>query len=436
MMKLVPSILIALGFIAVATPTLSAAAPQEDPYDIPMEGLEEEKGLSQEELDALAEVILPRVGEIRGWAWKEPVPVGITTPDEFIEFAEKSFDEEYGAKRLEGMTSSYVLFGLMPEEMNFQETMMDMLRSQVGGYYDPKEGKFFMMSTFNKGAMADYIMAHELCHALDDQYFDLEKMFEDYAGNSDREFAIRCAVEGSASSAGNLYLMKGIQNNWLDASTMIDADMIGSMMGSMDKVPPYFIISMSLPYIDGNTFVLRQTSEAFMGAMVMAPTDEDLQYMFRNPPTSSEQVLHPEKYWDEETFDAPIEVEVPDRTEALGSGWSLVDTDTLGELGCAMLVMKNVPTAMAVSMGSARMAVPESSGWGGDQYRAYLHEDGRKMMSWSTVWDTELDAVEFAEALRNRGMKRAPLMRSIDLQGNRVQVTFASDHAVADLELL
>jgi len=217
---------------------------------------------------------------------------------------------------------------------------------------------------------------------------------------------------------------------------MLDGDMVSAMMGSMDKVPPYFIINMSLPYIDGNTFVLRQTSESFMAAMMMAPQDADLQRMFRNPPTSSEQVLHPEKYWVEESFDAPIAVEVPDRSESLGPGWSLVDTDTLGELGCAMLVMKNVPTPMAVSMGSAKMAVPESSGWGGDQYRAYLHEDGRKIMNWSTVWDTELDAVEFAEALRNRGMERAPMMRRIDLQGNRVQVTFASDDAVADLELL
>lgn len=436
MMKLAPSLLIALGFAAVSTPTLSAAQPQEDPYDIPMEELDEDKGLSQDELDALAEIIIPRVGEIRGWAWKGPVPVGITTPDEFIEFAEQSFEEEYGAERLEGMTSSLVLFGFMPEDMNFYETMMDMLRDQVGGYYDPKEGKFFMMSTFSKGAMADYIMAHELCHALDDQYFDLEKMFEDNAGNSDTEFAIRCAVEGSASSAGNLYLMKGIQNGWLDASTMMDGDMISSMMGSMDKIPPYFIITMSLPYIDGNTFVLRQTSESFMAAMMIAPKDEDLQHMFRNPPTSSEQILHPEKYWNEETFDAPIPVEVADKSESLGAGWSLVDTDTLGELGCAMLVMKNVPTSMAVSMGGARMAVPESSGWGGDQYRAYLHDDGRKLMHWSTVWDTEIDAMEFAEALRERGMKRAPMLRRIDLQGNRVKVLFASDDAVADLELL
>ncbi|MFK5956579.1 MAG: hypothetical protein QM477_09065 [Planctomycetota bacterium] len=438
MMKLSPSLLIAFGFCALIIPTLSAAElpPQEDPYEIPMEDLEGEGGLSQEELEALAAVIIPRVAELRGWEWKKEVPVGITTPDEFVAFAEGSFDEEYGADRLAGMTSSYVLFGFMPAEMNFQQTMMDMLRSQVGGYYDPKEGKFFMMSTFNKGAMADYIMAHELTHALDDQYFDLEAIFDQHAGNSDTEFAIRSAVEGSASSAGNLYLMKGIRNQWLDASTMMDGDMINAMMGTMDKVPPYFIINMSLPYIDGNTFVLRQTSESFMAAMMMAPADEDLQHMFRDPPTSSEQILHPEKYWDEDLFDAPIEVEVADRSESLGAGWSLVDTDTLGELGCAMLVMKNVPTAMAVSMGGARMAVPESSGWGGDQYRAYLNEDGRKIMHWSTVWDSQADAVEFAAALRSRGMERAPMMRSIDLQGTRVNVVFASDDAVADMELL
>lgn len=429
MLKLPPYLLLAFG---LATLPVSA---QTDPYEIPMED-EEEGGLSQEELDALAEIIIPRVADIRGWAWKEPVPVGITTPDEFIEFAAKSFDEEYGAERLAGMTTSYVLLGLMPEDMDFYETMMEMLRSQVGGYYDPKEGKFFMMSTFNKGAMADYIMAHELCHALDDQYFDLESMFEAAAGNSDVEFAMRCAVEGSASSAGNIYLMKGIQNQWLDASSMIDADTMSAMMGSMDAVPPYFIINLSLPYIDGNTFVVRETSANIMSMMMKEPADADLQRMFRDPPTSSEQVLHPEKYWDEESFDAPMTVELVDRTSALGAGWSHADSDVLGELGCAMFTIKNIPDAMTVSMGGARMVNPGSAGWGGDLYRAYRHEDGRMLMHWSTRWDTQADAVEFAEALRGRGMDRAPMMRRVDLQGDRVEVYFASDDAIADLELL
>lgn len=432
MQNLPPSLLLALGCAIFTAPQTFA---QEDPYEIPMED-EEEGGLSQEELDAKAEIIMPRVATLRGWDWKEDVPVGITTPDEFIVFAEQAFDEEYGDVRMKGMTTSYGLLGLMDPGLDFEATMMDMLRSQVGGYYDPKEGKFFMMSTFNKGGMADYIMAHELCHALDDQYFNLEGMFENAVGNSDREFATRCAVEGSASSAGNLYLFQGIQQGWLDGGDLIDADMMAAMMGSMDAVPPYFIINMSLPYIDGNCFVVRATSENMLAMMMVEPSDEDLQHMFRNPPTSSEQVLHPEKYWEEEHFDAPIEVNLADRSENLGAGWALVDTDTMGELGCAAVSMKRLPSAMEVSMGSARMAVPSSAGWGGDQYRTYLHEDGRSMMQWSTIWDTEEDAHEFAEAMRAQGMDRAPWLRRIDVQGIGVMIYYANDQAVADLELL
>jgi len=337
---------------------------------------------------------------------------------------------------MKGMTTSYGLLGLMDPEMDFEATMMDMLRSQVGGYYDPKEGKFFMMSTFNKGGMADYIMAHELCHALDDQYFDLEAMFESATGSSDQEFALRCAIEGSASSAGNLYLFQGIQKGWLDGGDLMDADMMSAMMGSMDAVPPYFIINMSLPYIDGNCFVVRSTVENMMAALMVTPKDADLQHMFRNPPTSSEQVLHPEKYWEEEHFDAPVAVELADRSADLGSGWSLVDTDTMGELGCAAVSMKRLPTAMEVSMGSARMVAPSSAGWGGDQYRTYLHEDGACLMQWSTVWDSEEDAREFAEAMREHGMKRAPWLRLVEVQGDKVMLHYASDDAVAVLERL
>ncbi len=431
-----PFLLLAWAFLPVFS--LSWSSPlqaQEDPYAIPMED-EDEGGLTQEELEAKAEVILPRVAQMRGWAWKKPVPVGITTPDEFIEFASKSFAEEYGSERLAGLTSSYVLLGFMEPGLDFQQTMLDMLRSQVGGYYDPDTAKFYMMSTFNKGSMADYIMAHELCHALDDQYFDLNALFDAAKGNSDREFAVRCVAEGSASSLGNLYLMRGIQEQWLDSSDLMDADMVSAMMGSMEQVPPFFVISLALPYIDGNTFVVRETSANVMAMMMKTPADADLKHMFAQPPTSSEQILHPEKYWDEASFDPPLEVKLPDVHAQLGAGWRLADTDVLGELGCAMLTMKNVPTAMVVSAGGARMVAPASAGWGGDLYRCYVHEDGRAMMHWKTLWDTEADAEEFAQALRSRGMERAPLMRRIDLEGNRVEVWFATDDAVADLELL
>lgn len=408
---------------------------QEDPYEIPME--EEETVLTVEDLEDMAERIMPRVERLRGLEWKYKVPVGINTPSEFSEFAQHAVEDEYGKERLQGLTTFSRLFGIIGVAQDYEEVLMGMLENSVGGYFDPEEDKFYMISTFNKGAMAEYIMAHELCHALDHQHLDLEAVFEAVQGNSDREFAMRCVVEGSASAVGNAYLMKGIASGWLDAADLMDADMMAAMTDGMDDVPVYLIANLAMPYLDGTTFLMRKTSDELLVAMMMEPDQEDVERAFLSPPLSSEQILHPEKYWNEELWDPPVEVELKDLSAKLGADWSLVLKDTLGEFSCAMLTMKRPPSVMDVSMGTARLAAPDSDGWGGDTVMVYRNtEDDRAMMHWRSVWDTEEDAEEFAIAMRNRGMTRAPMLREILLQGNRVDAYFSTESAIKDLETL
>ncbi len=432
MKTLTPLISLLLGFGVCAHQPLCA---QDDPYAIEMEGDEAEGGgFTQEQLEALAVKIVPRVEELRGLKWKHAVPVGINTPAEFLEFAVVAVREEMGIERLAATSTFFELLGVLEHGQDFEQTMYNMLEAGVGGYFDPKADKFFMISTFNNGGMAEFIMAHELGHALDHQYHDLNDIFEQSAGNSDREFATRCVVEGSASAVGNAYLIQGIQKGWLKGDDLMDADMMTKMMEGMGEVPIFMMVNLSLPYLDGTTFMVRQKSSNLIAAMMMQPTEEDLLRTFTAPPQSSEQIFHPEKYWDPQQFDAPVAIVLEDSSAALGEGWSLALTDTLGELGCAMLTMKKLPTTMGVSMGVASMVSESSSGWGGDTCQTYVHADGRALMRWATVWDTEKDAAEFAIALRQYGMQRAPLMRLIQQRGAYVDVYFATDAAQALLK--
>ena len=431
---LTPLIPMLVGLALFGSQSLFA---QEDPYKIEMEDDEEEgAGFTQEQLEELAVKIVPRVEQLRGLKWKHAVPVGINTPAEFLEFAVVAVREELGVERLAAISTFYQLLGVLEHGQDYEQTMYDMLEAGVGGYFDPEQDKFFMISTFNNGGMAEFIMAHELGHALDHQYHDLTEIFEKSVGNSDREFATRCVVEGSASAVGNAYLMQGIQKGWLKGDDLMDADMMAKMMEGMGDVPIFMMVNLSLPYLDGTTFMVRQPSSNLISAMMMQPSEEDLLRAFNAPPQSSEQIFHPEKYWDQEQFDPPVEILLEDNSAALGKGWSLALTDTLGEFGCAMLTMKKLPTAMGVSMGTASMVHESSSGWGGDTCQIYAHEDGRALMYWSTVWDTEVDAAEFAVALREYGMKRAPLLRFIQQRGASVDIYFATADAVEDIEKL
>jgi hypothetical protein len=119
----------------------------------------------QESLDARVAEILPRVEKLRGMKFRHAVPAGLKSRDDFIEFAIADFEEEYGLEAIAATSEAYRLLGLIEPDMDLFKTTMDLLRAQVGGYYDPKTKRFYMIDTFKQGAMADIILAHELTHA-------------------------------------------------------------------------------------------------------------------------------------------------------------------------------------------------------------------------------------------------------------------------------
>jgi len=130
-------------------------------------------------------------------------------------------------------------------------------------------------------------------------------------------------------------------------------------------------------------------------------------------PTSTEQIIHPEKY----PNDLPQAVDIPDLGPKLGSGWSDLDVQQVGEEFLSIML------GLRVDQGTADEA---AAGWGGGIYRAWRNGDAVAVVL-STVWDTTGDAARFADAMQgwiDAGSQPAAVM---PVQGNRVEVLFASD---------
>ena len=119
---------------------------------------------------------------------------------------------------------------------------------------------------------------------------------------------------------------------------------------------------------------------------------------FADPPGSTEQVIHPEKYLDRE---APVQVRIDDGLAGrVGNGWSEATRDTLGELILRTWLDVHgvgVPTTGLVPAPSEE-AQKATAGWGGDRLVLLRHDDGELAIAMSTTWDTAADAAEFAEA--------------------------------------
>jgi hypothetical protein len=128
-------------------------------------------------------------------------------------------------------------------------------------------------------------------------------------------------------------------------------------------------------------------------------------HAFTELPQSTEQILHPEKYF---AHEAPIKVSLPDVRAQLGPKWKRIKYDVNGEWSYYLILDQflNLPAE------SKRAA----AGWAGDRYAVYEGATpGDVFMAQMTVWDTENDAHEFFDAyvkrtgLRYAGAKAAAL---------------------------
>ncbi|KAA3605048.1 MAG: hypothetical protein DWQ01_20850 [Planctomycetota bacterium] len=397
---------------------------------------EPEAGFDLESLKRKVEEITPIVAELRGWEFKHGVKAGVHTPEQFLVYAKKEFEEEYGLEQFRATGRAYGLIGLVPVDLDLFQAFMDLLRSQVGGYYDPKSDTFYMISTFNQGGLADIIMAHELTHALDDQYFHLDKMMSSVQGNADAEFAVRAVVEGSGTSLMNLYTQEGMMKGFLQLDMAQMTEMMAEQAEMLNAMPPYLVMTLALPYLEGNKFLVQE-SNALMAA-TKAPSDEELKRAFQNPPLSSEQVLHFEKYWDPKKRDDPTVIKLPDFSKDLGEGWKLVDENVLGELGCYCLTEENLPNmANQTAQLTAKWTNAAATGWDGDLYQYYQGPGNAGLVVSASVWDSVKDAQEFSGAVVQILQKRNPALREIHLsRGNAALLFFANDQGSAKKDVL
>ena len=228
--------------------------------------------------------------------------------------------------------------------------------------------------------------AHEYVHALQDQTYDLRDGlgFNDEACEEDSE---RCAglqalIEGDATLLEEQWL-----RNFATPQDYLDiVEFIGTFeMPVYDSAPAFMKEDFIFPYSYGLDFV-REIHLNGGWAAVDA--------VYANPPLSTEQILHPERYPD----DQPIKLEPPDLVATLGEDWREIEQDVLGEWYTRLTLDEYIDDDIS------KLA---AAGWGGDYYVALYDDDrGQGAFVLMTIWDTARDAEEFYLAFEEYGDTR------------------------------
>ncbi|NJD11961.1 MAG: hypothetical protein FIB01_16465 [Gemmatimonadetes bacterium] len=334
-------------------------------------------------LRALVDSLLPELGRLASLQPRAPVRIARRTAAEVRDYVERQLAEEMPPALARELQSVYSLLGLIPDTLDLRRLLLELYTEQIVGYYDPQARTLYVVAGVAPETVAP-VLAHELVHALQDQYANLDSLIARGRG-IDRRSAAHAAIEGHATVVMFAFLAEQGQGRRLDPAQLPSpaADLAAGLRARNDQFPvfrtaPAIIRETVLfPYIGGSDFVYR---------LWQAEPRERPAPLGRWLPQSTEQVLHPEASFLTERDD-PTDVAPP----APPAGWQPRGrADQLGELEAGSF--------LAQRLGEAARAL--AAGWDGDSYQLLTGPNGQPARAWLTVWDDAASAARFAAALR------------------------------------
>jgi hypothetical protein len=273
--------------------------------------------------------------------------------------------------------------GLIKPSYDLYTNALNGLADGIGGFYLPSNDELYVIGA-GFGGVERYIFSHEYSHALVDQHFDLDQfgVYPLCRGDEQRCQAIAALVEGDATLVGNRWLEEYATPQ--DFQDLLTYEAPAQVMPDQ-FAPPFVDPDARFPYVEGLTFVNALYARG-RWALVNAA--------YANPPESTEQILHPGKYFE---GDSPEEMPDTPLDAILGEGWRLLDTNSLGEWMTYLMLGYGADVDAQLDSAVAERA---ASGWGGDRYDVYFNDDtGQTAMSARWSWDSSGDATTFDGAL-------------------------------------
>ncbi|HVF27415.1 MAG TPA: hypothetical protein VM943_04170 [Pyrinomonadaceae bacterium] len=337
---------------------------------------------------ATAEV-LRETSEVRKLPILRSVRSGAQSRAEIERIIIQNLDESSTPEEMRASERELKKLGLVPPDFQLREFIIGLLTEQVAGYYDPKTQEFYLADWIDVGGQKT-VMAHELTHALQDQHFNLRRFEKWPKGDSDAELAAHALIEGDATLAMMYYALRGPEPSGAAALAPAADD---STMDQLNKAPRALRESLLFPYERGMNWAFQVHKRGGWAGLSQA---------FTKLPQSTEQIMHPEKYF---AGEAPIKVEMPNLAAKLGARWRRTDYDVHGEWSFYLVLGEYLKDDAEAKKAAA--------GWSGDRFALY---EGTKpqevMIAMLSAWDAERDAREFFEAYARRTDLRYKTARS------------------------
>jgi hypothetical protein len=333
----------------------------------------------ERELGRMVDSLVPIVEQSVGLTFRSRPRYALRTPDEVRAFIVRKLAQDMPPERFRHVAKAYTLLGLLPDSLDLRAVMEEVFAQQIAGYYDPDSAMLYGRAGAT-GPVLRLTIAHELVHALQDQYLPLDSIVKDKS-SADRSAAAQAILEGQATYA-TIVMLQGAEvaarpEFWEEARKTGDGMLAG---GELGKVPAVLREGLLFPYLGGADFMRWWAGSRFKDTLPYGP----------RMPRSTEQILHPERY---QSGDEPARLSFADTVPGAYE-------DVLGEFDIRLLVQE------LTGRSATRNVLP--LGWGGDRFR--LDEaNGAAGLVWITVWDEPRHRDRFlaqlGDAMRARAAK-------------------------------
>lgn len=321
--------------------------------------------------------IVAELSRITGLKPLKPVPHSTINRARLKTFLEEQLKEHVKPEELKSEEITLKKFGLVPKDFDLKKTTVDLLTEQAAALYDFRKKRLFVLEG-NSTALQKIALVHELAHALADQHFHLEKFIEQGVKSDDGSTARAAVMEGQATWLMSEYMAAQMGQSLKNSSGIVEmmsraTEMSGGQFPVLEKAPLYIRESLSFPYTKGMLFQHKVVEKLDKRAF---------SEVFKHPPQTTQQILHPEKYF------APASPTKPETPRPAGDRQYKEYADgSVGELDHSILIRQYASQEEA-----ARIA-PR---WRGGSYRILEHKKNKNLvLSYAVDWEDPATAAEY-----------------------------------------
>jgi hypothetical protein len=320
--------------------------------------------------------------KISGMTLRHPVPCDFISKEKIKDFLNQRVKDVAKPEDLRAEELTLKKFGLVPADFNLAKNTIELLTEQAAAFYDYDRKKLFITDTTSSETQ-EPVLAHEIAHAIADQNFNLAKFIKAGRKSDDGSTARLAVMEGQATWLMSELLARKMGQSLKDSPALLAMmsganETGGGQFPVFDNSPLYLRLTLIFPYTKGMLF---------QNAVYNRDGQKGFAEVFLQPPVSTQQILHPEKYF---SGVKPTEPALP--KPDLPKGYKSLVGGSLGELEHTVLLEQYSGKALAAEL---------APHWRGCVFNLLENKkESRLVLLYAVEWDSEDAARQYFAAYR------------------------------------